>query len=165
MSARLSPAELRAWENFQTVAEVLHREVGRELWADAQLSDADFTVLAHLRLAGEPVRPSECARSIGWDSSRLSHQLRRLERRGLVAKVAGDLTDGRATLIEATPEGSAAHRKAVGPHLRAAQAWFAQAMTESQVDDLNEILDALLAHVRGRVGTPTTGDHEEARES
>lgn len=148
VSAKMSPEELRAWENLQTVAEVLHREVGRDLWDDARLSDTEFTVLAHLQRAGRPVRPSECAKSIGWDSSRLSHQLRRLERRGLIAKAVGELADGRATLIAATPEGRSAYRKAIGPHLRSAHRWFAQALTASQVGHLNEVLDALLAHAQ-----------------
>ncbi|MFG6503717.1 MarR family winged helix-turn-helix transcriptional regulator [Microbacterium sp. P05] len=160
MSARMSAEELRAWENFQTVAEVLHREVGRELWDDAQLSDAEFSVLAHLQGENSTgVRPSECARSIGWDSSRLSHQLRRLEKRGLVAMKKGDGSDGRATLIIPTAAGQTAYRRAIGPHLRAAKRWFADALTDAQVRNLNDVLDTLLGHTNDlSPSTTTRGD-------
>jgi DNA-binding MarR family transcriptional regulator len=144
----MSPQQLAAWEKLQTVTEILRREVGRDLWSDAQLSDAEFTVLAHLQSAGTAgVRPTDCARTIGWDSSRLSHQLRRLQKRGFVAKSPGG-GDGRAVLISATPAGTAAYRRAIGPHLRAAQRWFADALTPDALAGLSSALDALLDHAR-----------------
>lgn len=81
-----TPRDLHARETLQIVSEKLKREVGRDLRSDAQLSDTEFTVIANLRLADGEMRPGECARAIGWDSSRLAHQLRRLEKRGLVSK-------------------------------------------------------------------------------
>jgi DNA-binding MarR family transcriptional regulator len=152
----MSPRELHAWETLQIVTENLRREVGRELWADAELSDAEFTVLANLRLAQDGMRPSECAQRIGWDSSRLAHQLRRLEKRGLVAKRA-DASDGRASVLVLTDEGRTAHRQAIGPHLRSAQKWFAAALTPDQLEGLAEGLDTLLSHIR-TLSTTTAGE-------
>ncbi|AAT88824.1 MarR family transcriptional regulator [Leifsonia xyli subsp. xyli] len=144
MSGNLSVEQLRVWEQLQDATEILRREVGRGLWSDAQLSDAEFTVLAHLAQSGGG-RPTECARSIGWDSSRLAHQLRRLEKRGLVQSVPGD-ADRRSTRIALTEEGRSMHRCALGPHLRAAKKWFADALTNQQMVALGDALDALLAH-------------------
>ena len=146
MSDKLSPFELRTWETLHTVTEQLKREVGRDLWADAELSDTEFTVLAHLRLSPDGVRPGACAQAIGWDSSRLSHQLRRLEKRGLVERRA-DPHDGRAAVLVMTDEGREVYRKAIGPHLRAAQKWFAAALTPAQLEGLAEGLQALQAHI------------------
>lgn len=142
----MTERELRTWEALQVVTEHLKREVGRDLWADAALSDTEFTVLANVRLAPEGIRPGACARAIGWDSSRLSHQLRRLEKRGLVSRQA-DPHDGRATVVVLTEQGRDAYRRAIGPHLRSARKWFAAALTPAQLDGLFEGLEALRGHI------------------
>lgn len=139
----LSREELDLWQRLQTVTELLRREVGRGLQEDAGLSEQEFTVLAHLAEAGGGARPSECAQSIGWDSSRLAHQLGRMERRGLVARTPETGGDGRASRAALTEAGRAAHRRAVGPHLRAAKRWFADALTAAQLVALGEVLSAL----------------------
>jgi DNA-binding MarR family transcriptional regulator len=147
MSAKMSSRELYVWETLQVVMENLKREVGRDLWAVAELSDTEFTVIANLRLAEGGMRPSACARAIGWDSSRLAHQLRRLEKRGFVSKRA-DASDGRASVLVLTAEGDAAYRRAIGPHLRSAQKWFADALDEPQVEALADALETVLAHIQ-----------------
>jgi DNA-binding MarR family transcriptional regulator len=139
----LSKNELEIWQRLQTVTESLRREVGRGLKQDAGLSEAEFVVLAHLMDAGGAARPSECAESIGWDSSRLAHQLGRLERRGLVRRAPEHEGDGRASTASLTDAGYRAHRKAVGPHLRAAKRWFADALTDAQLSALGEALTAI----------------------
>lgn len=146
MSDKMTERELRTWETLQTVMEQLNREVGRDLWADAELSDTEFTVLAHVRLEPDGVRPGACAQAIGWDSSRLAHQTRRLEKRGLVRKEP-DPHDGRAAVLVLTNEGRAAYRRAIGPHLRSAHKWFAAALTPAQLDGLADALDALRVHI------------------
>jgi len=142
----MSSRALHTWEALQVVTEHLKREVGRDLWTDAQLSDAEFTVLANLRMAPEGMRPGSCARAIGWDSSRLSHQLRRLEKRGLVDRKA-DPHDGRAAVVMLTDLGQIAYRRAIGPHLRSARKWFAEALTPQQMDGLADALGALQHHI------------------
>jgi DNA-binding MarR family transcriptional regulator len=152
----MTRGELATWQKLQTVTEVLRREVGRDLWADARLSDAEFTVLAHLQSAdAEVIRPSDCAREIGWDSSRLSHQLRRLERRDLVATTRGSDEDGRAVRVTLTDAGRTAYRRAIGPHLRSAKRWFADALEPDQLRALEAALDAVLAHAASLAGEPT----------
>ena len=60
-------------------------EMNRQLQADSSLSLPDYDVLNALRYAprGE-TQITELAARIGWERSRLSHHLRRLESRGLV---------------------------------------------------------------------------------
>ena len=158
MSDNLSALELRTWEALHTVTEQLKREVGRDLWADAELSDTEFTVLAHLRLSPEGVRPGACAQAIGWDSSRLSHQLRRLEKRDLVRRLP-DPDDGRAAVVVLTDTGQTVYRRAIGPHLRSAQKWFAAALTPDQLEGLAGALSALQTHIPTlSATTPTTED-------
>lgn len=156
----MSARELQVWESLQVVTEKLNREVGRELWADAELSDTEFTVLAHLRLSDDGMRPTDCARAIGWDSSRLAHQLRRLEKRGLVSK-RPDETDGRASVLVLTDDGREAYRRAIGPHLRSARKWFAEALTPEQLEGLATALDALSVHIQLTARTNLTARMEQ----
>ena len=163
MSAKMSADELRVWEQLQTVTETLRREVGRGLQSDAGLSDGEFTVLAHLvRLSGS-ARPSECARSMGWDSSRLAHQLGRLEKKGLIARAAEGGGDGRASTVALTESGRAAHRRAVGPHLRAAGRWFADALTATQLAALADALGALEDNAARLAAADESAAYDEKR--
>jgi DNA-binding MarR family transcriptional regulator len=147
MTRRLSDEELDAWQRLQVVTEQLRRRVGADLRADADLSEAEFTVLAHLVEMGGSARPSTCASAIGWDSSRLAHQLRRLEKRGLVERRTGGLDDARGSVIAITAAGSGSHRAAVGAHLRAARTWFADGLDADRLAGLRDALHALDAHM------------------
>ena len=103
------------------------------------------------------MRPAECARMIGWDSSRLAHQLRRLEKRGFVQRARGT-GDGRASIITLTDEGREAYRAALGPHLRNTKMWFADALTKEQIAALTDALSALMAHIEQRTGDVAQGE-------
>lgn len=133
------------------MTEQLRRETGRVLASEAGLSAAEFTVLAHLVSTPKGQRSVTCARAIGWDTSRLSHQLGRLERRGYVARGVGDGSDGRATVVALTREGRRAYLRAVRPHLEAAQRWFGEALTDAQVAGLDEALSAIETHIQRRI--------------
>ena len=162
MTRRLTDDELDAWQRLQVVTEQLRRRVGADLRTDADLSEAEFTVLAHLVEMGGSARPSTCAAAIGWDSSRLSHQLRRLEKRRLVERKTGVLDDARSSVIAIAPAGSRAHRAAVGAHLRAAQTWFAEALDPAQLSGLRDALLALASHV-DRLDHQNENTSEESR--
>ena len=146
MSAKMTPLQLATWQDLHRATEMLQREVGRSLRDSSGLSDTEFSVLARLVDHGGPLRSAECARALGWDSSRLSHQLGRLEKRGLIERSQSGSSDKRASVIAVTADGRAAHRAAVGPHLRAATRWFADALDDEQLQGLADALSALLAH-------------------
>ncbi|ROR35920.1 MarR family transcriptional regulator [Curtobacterium sp. JUb34] len=164
---RMSDGELATWQRLQVVTERLRRRVGAGLRADADLSDAEFTVLAHLVDAGGEARPTACAAAIGWDSSRLAHQLRRLERRGLVERRSGPDGDARGSTSAITATGRTTHRAAVGAHLRAAATWFGDALDDDQLAALDDALQTLADHMRRLDGDgpgdgrPEEQEHEE----
>lgn len=154
---------MRVWENFVVLGEIVRREVNRELWDESGLTDADFTVLAQLsEQARGSMRSSECAQAICWEASRLSHQLRRMEARGLVSRGRGDATDGRASEVALTDEGRQAYRRALGPHLQAARRWFHDGLDDRQLAALDDALAALLSHVQRTVDAATTSPADEA---
>jgi DNA-binding MarR family transcriptional regulator len=80
-------------------------EMNRQLQADSKLSLPDFDVLNALRYAPRgQTQITELAAGIGWERSRLSHHLRRLESRGLV-ELRPAASDRRATEITLTESG------------------------------------------------------------
>lgn len=160
----MTERQLRVWQNFVVLAERVHREVGRDLWDDAGLTASEFTVLAEL--SSRPrggMRPSQCARAIDWDTSRLSHMLRRMEKRGLVSRGKSDGPDGRAAEVALTKEGRSAYRRALGPHLGSAKRWFADALDEDRLAALDDTLGALLQHVQRTAESSAPAAHESAQ--
>src|SRR6478752_10106450 len=82
---KLTPGQQRAWLAYMRVQLRLSYEMNRQLQADSTLSLPDYDVLNALRYApGGRMRITALAARIGWERSRLSHHVRRLEKRGLV---------------------------------------------------------------------------------
>ena len=85
-----------------------------QLQADCGLSLADYDVL--VALDERPgCRISELGERLGWEQSRLSHQLSRMRARGLVER-RGAADDRRAATVELTTDGRAALEAAAPGH-------------------------------------------------
>src|SRR6478752_7915236 len=81
----LTADQQRTWLAYMRVQLRLTYEMNRQLQADSNLSLPDYDVLIALRYAPRgQMQITELAAGIGWERSRLSHHLRRLESRGLV---------------------------------------------------------------------------------
>jgi DNA-binding MarR family transcriptional regulator len=140
---RLTPHELATWRAFIETAEQLRTVLGARLREDSGLSEGDYAVLLALSEAeGRRMRSSALAGHIGWERSRLSHHLGRMERRGLVAREECE-EDNRGAEIVATAEGMSAFRRATVPHLRAVRELFLDALTPAQLDAVAEVVEAL----------------------
>lgn len=148
-SLRRSPAtdQLAAWRVFVETSERMRGAIGSRLQADSRLSTGDYAVLLSLSEATDNrVRSSELAATIGWERSRLSHHLGRMEQRGLIRR-EDCLTDNRGAEAVLTPEGAAAFRRSSPPHLHAIQELFVSALTPEQLEAIAEISRALSAHL------------------
>jgi DNA-binding MarR family transcriptional regulator len=83
----LSAHELRVWHAFQFLNEDVLTRVGHDIARATGLSGPEFGVLSRLEAIGRgEMRQQALARVMGWDKSRLSHQLRRMEARSLVER-------------------------------------------------------------------------------
>ena len=99
----LSPRELRIWYAFVSMSEDVLERVGGDIALAAGLSGPEFGVLSRLAAFGKgEMRQQELATVMGWEKSRLSHQLSRMQKRKLIERRAAD---GRATLIVLTKTG------------------------------------------------------------
>ncbi|WP_191134091.1 MarR family winged helix-turn-helix transcriptional regulator [Streptomyces sp. col6] len=87
------------WSAFKRAHEVVRARVIADTADAAGLSEPDLTILVSLSKAGGSLRQSELAATLGWDRTRISHQLTRMSRRDLIAR---ERTDGvTVTLTEA----------------------------------------------------------------
>ena len=99
----LSPHELRIWHAFLSMGEDVLERVGRDIARATGLSGPEFGVLSRLAAFGKcEMRQQDLATVMGWEKSRLSHQLSRMQNRKLIERRAGD---GRATVVTLTKNG------------------------------------------------------------
>ncbi|HEX8347950.1 MAG TPA: MarR family winged helix-turn-helix transcriptional regulator [Actinoplanes sp.] len=119
----------------------------RPLHTDTGLSPGDYAVLLTLSEATDHrVRSSELAARIGWERSRLSHHLGRMQRRQLIRREEC-ATDSRGADVVLEPAGAEAFHAATVPHLRAIRELFVDALTADQLAAAGEIAAALQAHL------------------
>ncbi|MGV9454513.1 MarR family winged helix-turn-helix transcriptional regulator [Streptomyces sp. NPDC003635] len=153
-----TPEELRVWRDFIETTEALRSELTSRMQSESALSPGDYAVLLALREAeGRRLRPSELAARVGWQRSRLSHHLGRMERRGLVRREEC-ATDSRGAEVVLTGEGADAFRRASLPHLRAVRELFVASLTPAQLATADELVGALRAGLQelrgGRLARP-----------
>ncbi|MDP9793911.1 DNA-binding MarR family transcriptional regulator [Catenuloplanes nepalensis] len=139
--------ELHVWREFIETTDALRSRVTARLHDDTGLGPGDYAVLLALSEAPDTrLRSSELAAGIGWERSRLSHHLGRMERRGLITRTASP-DDNRGALIVMSQDGGAAFRAATVPHLRTVRELFVDALTPEQLAAAGEIAAALRAHL------------------
>ena len=149
---RRSPTaeELRTWRAFIETADELRSILAARLQSESGLSSGDYSVLLALTEADDrKLRSSELAAHIGWERSRLSHHLGRMERRDLIRREEC-ATDNRGAEILLTPVGRNAFRDASAPHLHDIRELFIDALSPAQLAAARDIADTLNAHLTAR---------------
>jgi DNA-binding MarR family transcriptional regulator len=113
----LTPDEQRAWRSFIRLQQRLGAIMSRDLQAHCKLSGADFQILVALTDSPDSrLRFQDLAKAVDWEQSRLSHQIARMIKRGLVAR-EDCVDDGRAAFVCLTPAGSEAIQAAAPHHV------------------------------------------------
>ncbi|HET9079711.1 MAG TPA: MarR family transcriptional regulator [Trebonia sp.] len=115
--AWLSDDEQRVWRTYLRMSSLLPAALNRQLQQDCGLTLPEYEVLVQLSEApGHRLRPFQICEALSWEQSRLSHQLTRMERRGLVSRKEC-AADGRGAFIELTPAGAGAIGAAAPRHV------------------------------------------------
>jgi len=115
----LSEDEQRAWRTYLRLGSLLPAALNRQLQQDSGLTLPEYEVLVALSEAAERrLRPFQICDALNWEQSRLSHQLTRMERRGLVQRQECE-ADGRGAFIALSPAGADAIREAAPQHVAA----------------------------------------------
>jgi DNA-binding MarR family transcriptional regulator len=139
----LTPDEWELWRSFRSMRRQLDLALERELHQDAQISGPDYEILITLFESPErQMRARELAARLGWEKSRLSHQVTRMVARELLERSECD-TDARGTWIGLTTKGRLATLGAVRAHAQTIRRLFFDVLTESDL--------VVLASVSGRV--------------
>lgn len=113
----LTPDELKTWRALHLLLQTLPSALGAQLQRDSELSLFEYYVLAIL--SDQPhhtIRMSQLAILANSELSRLSHLMRRMEKRGLVRRQP-DSSDGRFTHAILTAAGQAQLRAAAPGHV------------------------------------------------
>ena len=104
----LDDRQQHVWQAYLHLNQHLYAFLEQQLAGDG-LSGPDYKVLHPLSEApGGLLRARELGTEIGWDRSRLSHHLTRMEKRGLIAREEC-AEDGRGLMVRVTDAG----RKAI----------------------------------------------------
>lgn len=148
----LTRTELDSWRVFIETTEELRTAIEGQLQSDSGISAGDYRVLLELSEAPERrMRSSHLADAIGWERSRLSHHLGRMEKRGLIAREAAK-GDNRGAEAVLTDEGRDALRRSSVPHFHAIRELFLDALTPEQLAAARDLAETLSGHLAGKRG-------------
>jgi DNA-binding MarR family transcriptional regulator len=108
--------------------------VGRDIAQATGLSGPEFGVLSRLVGIGKgEIRQQALAKAMGWDKSRLSHQLTRMQERALIARQP---TDGNAVLVVLTQLGREKLEAARPVHAESVRRNLLSRLTPEQIDTI-----------------------------
>ncbi|TVS21236.1 MarR family transcriptional regulator [Corynebacterium sanguinis] len=101
----LNDGEQELWRLMLAASRKVDRVIDETLQAGSNLSSSEFAVLVSLSEAeGKELRLSDLCAVLDWDRSRTSHQVTRMQRRGLITKCKSP-GDARGVLVKLTDDG------------------------------------------------------------
>ncbi len=149
----LSETEWEQWRSFHAMRQQLARALDEQMRRDAGISDASYAILVALVDTPErQLRSRELVARIGWEKSRLSHQLTRMAAHGLVERVECD-DDSRGSWVRVTPRGHRVMLKATRGHAATVRALFFDALSDAELDAVHSASQKILAEI-GRADKP-----------
>jgi DNA-binding MarR family transcriptional regulator len=152
-AATTSSTDFALWRDIVVLRQRVERSLEQRLQKDAGISVADFEILTVLaREDAKRLRARDLGDLLGWEKSRLSHQVTRMESRGLVVRQDCP-TDLRGTWVVLTDDGAAAGARALDGHGEVLQSHF-DALDADQRDGLEQAVRRL---VDTSTGTECTG--------
>ncbi|HET9059871.1 MAG TPA: MarR family winged helix-turn-helix transcriptional regulator [Acidimicrobiales bacterium] len=161
----LNESQQTAWRSFQVMQARLNGAVGHDLAQHSELSAQDYVVLVALTDQAEgELRVFQLGEMLGWEKSRVSHQVKRMAERGLVDKKRCG-ADRRGATVRVTPTGWEAIRAAAPSHVDAVRRWFVDVLTDDELTALGEACRRVVAAIDSELGnvcpqergTPKTG--------
>jgi DNA-binding MarR family transcriptional regulator len=140
----LTEHDLAVWASYQRMRVQLAGRINRELARTTGLSEADYEILTALTDApDDSVRALALRCGLEWEKSRLSHQLRRMEERGLVQREEC-LEDNRGAVVRVTAEGRRIAAEARQHYEQAVRRYVTDVLTPEQLAALGDIAETVL---------------------
>jgi DNA-binding MarR family transcriptional regulator len=145
--SNVSSEEWDAWRAFAAMRKHLDLALERRLQRDAGISLPDFEILLALfESRDNQLRVGELSALLGWERTRLSHQVTRMENRGLVIRVERE-TDARGRWIAATAEGRRVILGAMRDHARGIREYFFDVMSREELGLVSDVSTRVLGAI------------------
>jgi DNA-binding MarR family transcriptional regulator len=140
----LDERQQEVWQAYLHVNQELYAFLEQQLARHGGLSGSDYKVLVPLSEAPAGLlRARELGTEIGWDRSRLSHHLSRMEKRGLVVREEC-AADGRGLMVRLTDAGRKAIEASAPDHAEMVQRYFFDLVSKEELGTLAAVFDRVL---------------------
>ena len=138
----------KAWRAFHKIGTSLLPHLGRQITNHSGITGAEYIVLVALsELTVSKVNLNRLAQSLGWEISRMSHQVSRMEDVGLVKKTK-NLDDSRCFDVSITAAGRKIAESAIPLQSKEINHCFSEVLTSEQMKSLIEISEAISQHMK-----------------
>ena len=143
----LSEDEQQAWRATVHLSQMLLRQLDRDL-TPYGLSGHDYEILVELSEAPDNrLRMTDLADATSQSRSRLSHQVSRMEKRGLVRRDDCE-GDKRGTFAVLTSEGMAAIERTAPSHVENVRRHFVDRLTPRQLEEIRAAFEPIVDYLR-----------------
>jgi DNA-binding MarR family transcriptional regulator len=140
---RLDERQRLMWKAYRDLYQELSTVLEDQLLRDAGLSGSEYAVLVELSHSPDGVlRARELGSELGWDRSRLSHLVRRMEKRRLVAREECE-EDARGSMVRLTDAGRATVDGVAPEHSEAVRRYFFNALSNDELETFASVVDRL----------------------
>jgi DNA-binding MarR family transcriptional regulator len=138
----------KAWRAFHKIGTSLLPHLGRQITSHSGISGAEYVVLVALsELPVATVNLNRLAAGLGWEISRMSHQITRMDEAGLVKKIK-NLEDSRCFDVSITAKGKKIAEAAIPLQSKEINHCFSEVLTKAQMKSLIEISEAITSHMK-----------------
>jgi DNA-binding MarR family transcriptional regulator len=146
----LNAEEMRAWRTYVVATHLLDAQLNRELQEEHQLALADYELLVRLSEAPRgQERMSTLAEQVASSKSRISHQIGRMEKAGLVHRQECP-GDRRGVFAVITSHGWEVLRSAAPTHVRGVRDHLVDLLSAEERLVLTGVFERVVEHLRGQ---------------
>ena len=138
----------KAWRAFHKIGTSLLPHLGRQITNHSGISGTEYVVLVALsELTVPSVNLNRLAQGLGWEISRMSHQISRMEETGFVKK-SRNTDDSRCFDVSITAKGRKMAEAEIPLQSKEINHCFSEVLTQAQMKSLIEISEAISNHMK-----------------
>ena len=138
----------RAWRSFHKIGTRLLPHLNRQVMNHSGITGAEYVLLVALsELKASTINLNRLATGLGWEISRMSHQITRMHENGLVKKTQSP-DDARCFEVSITSKGRKLAESAIPRQSKEINHCFSEVLTKQQMESLIEISEAISSHMR-----------------